>query len=106
MKKLPKELIAQKPIEPRDHSRLLVLKKEDGSIDHKKFFDIVKYFKKGDVLVAITTSGKSKNILNEIAEKIKGKLIIVPLHRGFHKLKTRTESFQDKSSSRKFTCNL
>lgn len=48
---LPKELIAQKPVSPRDHSRLLVLDKETGDIEHEHFFDIVKYFKKGDVLV-------------------------------------------------------
>jgi len=48
---LPKELIAQEPATPRDHSRLLLLKKETGKIIHKHFYDIVDYFKKGDVLV-------------------------------------------------------
>ncbi len=48
---LPKNLIAQEPIKPRDHSRLLVLDKETGEIKHKHFYDIVDYFNKGDVIV-------------------------------------------------------
>ena len=46
---LPEELIAQTPIEPRDHSRLLVLDK--GEIAHKHFYDIIDYLKEGDTLV-------------------------------------------------------
>ena len=46
---LPEELIAQTPIEPRDHSRLLVLK--DGEISHKHFYDITDYLNEGDTLV-------------------------------------------------------
>lgn len=48
---LPKELIAQGPAKPRDHSRLLVLEKENGNIEHKHFYNIVDYLQKGDVLV-------------------------------------------------------
>ncbi|HAM88257.1 MAG: S-adenosylmethionine:tRNA ribosyltransferase-isomerase [Candidatus Falkowbacteria bacterium GW2011_GWC2_38_22] len=48
---LPVELIAQEPINPRDHSRLLVLNKKTGKIEHKYFYDILDYFKKGDVIV-------------------------------------------------------
>ena len=48
---LPKELIAQTPIEPRDHSRLLVYHKDSKQIEHKHFYDILDYLKKGDVLV-------------------------------------------------------
>ena len=47
---LPSERIAQTPIEPRDHSRLLVLKK-DGSLEHKHFYDIIDYLNEGDTLV-------------------------------------------------------
>lgn len=46
---LPEELIAQTPMEPRDHSRLLVLDK--GELDHKHFYDIIDYLKEGDTLV-------------------------------------------------------
>jgi len=48
---LPKNLIAQKPIKPRDHSRLLLLAKRTGRIEHKHFYDILDYLKPGDVLV-------------------------------------------------------
>ncbi|MGN1409128.1 MAG: tRNA preQ1(34) S-adenosylmethionine ribosyltransferase-isomerase QueA [Eubacteriales bacterium] len=48
---LPKERIAQTPIEPRDSSRLMVLDRGDGSIEHKIFRDIVDYINPGDVLV-------------------------------------------------------
>lgn len=48
---LPEELIAQTPLEKRDSSRLLVLGKEDGSIAHRHFYDILDYLLPGDCLV-------------------------------------------------------
>lgn len=48
---LPKELIAQKAKKPRDHSRLLVLDKKSGNIQHKHFYDLPDFLEKGDVLV-------------------------------------------------------
>jgi len=48
---LPQELIAQTPIEPRDSSRLLVLNRQDGSIEHRHFYDIIDYLHPGDVMV-------------------------------------------------------
>ena len=48
---LPEELIAQTPLEKRDASRLLVLDKETGEIEHKHFSDIVDYLNEGDALV-------------------------------------------------------
>jgi len=48
---LPQELIAQTPLEPRDHSRLMVLKRSDASLSHHKFFEVVDYLRNGDVLV-------------------------------------------------------
>lgn len=48
---LPKELIAQYPSEKRDKSRLLVLHKDSGKIEHRIFEDIVEYFHEGDLLV-------------------------------------------------------
>ena len=52
---LPEELIAQHPVEPRDTSRLLVYDRATKQIDHKHFYDIVDYLKKGDVLVVNNT---------------------------------------------------
>lgn len=46
---LPKELIAQRPANPRTHSNLMILK--DDEIEHKKFYEIIEYFREGDVLV-------------------------------------------------------
>jgi S-adenosylmethionine:tRNA-ribosyltransferase-isomerase (queuine synthetase) len=49
--KLPPDLIATHPAEPRDSSRLLVLDKKTGKIEHKHFFDIINYLNVGDILV-------------------------------------------------------
>ena len=48
---LPTDLIAQKSIEPRDQSKLMVVNKHDNTVEHHNFFDIVKYLEKGDLLV-------------------------------------------------------
>ena len=48
---LPEELIAQHPAEKRDHSRLMVLDREQNTISHKHFYDIVDYINPEDVLV-------------------------------------------------------
>ena len=48
---LPEELIAQTPLVKRDESRLLVLDKETGEVEHKKFYDIIDYLNPGDTLV-------------------------------------------------------
>ena len=49
---LPKELIAQTPVEPRDSSRLLVLDRSSGEVEHKHFYDIIDHLHEGDLLVA------------------------------------------------------
>lgn len=52
---LPEELIAQTPIEPRDHSRLLVYDRLSKEVEHKHFYDVADYLKAGDVLVVNET---------------------------------------------------
>ena len=52
---LPQELIAQTPMEPRDHSRLLVYHRKDGSIEHRHFYDIIDYLTDKDALVINNT---------------------------------------------------
>ena len=52
---LPEELIAQDPLEDRASSRLLVLNKKTGEIEHKHFREIKSYLKAGDVLVINNT---------------------------------------------------
>ena len=48
---LPESLIAQTPLKDRDTSRLMVLDKATGEIEHKHFYDIIDYLEEGDVLV-------------------------------------------------------
>ncbi|MBP1580934.1 MAG: tRNA preQ1(34) S-adenosylmethionine ribosyltransferase-isomerase QueA [Oscillospiraceae bacterium] len=48
---LPEEQIAQTPVEPRDHSRLLRLDKNSGQVSHHHFYDIVDMLRPGDLLV-------------------------------------------------------
>lgn len=48
---LPEELIAQTPLEKRDESRLMVLNRENGSVTHEHFYNIIDRLNKGDVLV-------------------------------------------------------
>lgn len=48
---LPEELIAQTPLEKRDTSRLMVLDKKTGQVQHKHFYDIIDYLQEGDCLV-------------------------------------------------------
>ena len=48
---LPEDLIAQTPAEPRDHSRLMVVSRNNRSIHHDKFFNLPEYLHSGDVLV-------------------------------------------------------
>lgn len=52
---LPEERIAQTPVEPRDHSRLMVVHRDSGAIEHKHFFDIIDYLHPGDCLVVNET---------------------------------------------------
>ena len=52
---LPEERIAQTPVEPRDHSRLMVVHRGDHSVEHRHFYDIIDYLNPGDVLVVNET---------------------------------------------------
>ena len=52
---LPQELIAQTPMEPRDHSRLLVYNRANQSVQHLHFYDLPRFLQKGDVLVVNQT---------------------------------------------------
>lgn len=52
---LPQKLIAQTPVTPRDHSRMLVYERSGGKISHRHFYDLPEYLVKGDVLVINNT---------------------------------------------------
>lgn len=62
---LPEELIAQDPLEDRSSSRLLVLNKETGEIQHKIFKDILQYLNKGDCLVINNTKVIPARLIGE-----------------------------------------
>ncbi len=77
---LPEELIAQHPIEKRDMSRLMVLDKETGEIEHKLFMDIINYLNEGDCLVLNNTRVIPARLLGE-KEGTGGKIEFVLLKR-------------------------
>ena len=52
---LPREMIAQRPAEPRDSSRLMVLHRDTGRIEHRVFREIGEFLRPGDVLVLTDT---------------------------------------------------
>lgn len=52
---LPKTAIAKHPVSPRDKSKLMVLNRSNGEIDHKHFADVIDYMDKGDVIVVNKT---------------------------------------------------
>ena len=62
---LPEELIAQVPLEHREESRLLVLDKNNGDMIDDKFYDIVNYLNKGDVLVLNDTKVMPARLIGE-----------------------------------------
>ncbi len=62
---LPEELIAQTPLKDRSSSRLLVLNKNTGEIEHKHFTDIIDYLDKGDTLVVNDTKVLPARIIGE-----------------------------------------
>ncbi len=62
---LPQELIAQHPLKNRDCSRLLVLNKQTGDIEHKTFRDILQYLKKGDCIVINDTKVLPARLIGE-----------------------------------------
>ena len=52
---MPEELIAQTPVEPRDSSRLMLLNKDNGNVEHKIFRDLIDYLNPGDCLILNNT---------------------------------------------------
>ncbi|MDD4178913.1 MAG: tRNA preQ1(34) S-adenosylmethionine ribosyltransferase-isomerase QueA [Candidatus Margulisbacteria bacterium] len=60
---VPQELIAHEPAAKRDHSRLMVLDRKKETIEHKHFYDIVDYFKPGDLLILNNTKVMPANLV-------------------------------------------
>lgn len=66
---LPEELIAQKPLEIRDQSRMLVLQRTDGNIDHSMFERLTNYLNPGDLLVLNDTKVIPARLIGRIDGK-------------------------------------
>ena len=64
---LPEELIAQTPVEPRDHSRLMVVNRDTGAIEHKHFYDVIDYLNPGDSLIINETRAIPARLIGERA---------------------------------------
>ena len=77
---LPEELIAQYPLEKRDSSRLMVLDKKTGEIEHRKFHDILEYLTEGDTLVLNNTRVLPARLIGE-KEETGGKIEFLLLKR-------------------------
>ena len=77
---LPEELIAQHPLEKRDQSRLMVLDRNTGEIEHKRFYDIINYLEKGDTLVLNNTRVLPARLIGE-KEHTGGKIEFLLLKR-------------------------
>jgi len=75
---LPETLIAQHPVEPRDASRLMVLNRDSGRIEHHTFRDLVSHLKKGDVLVLNNTRVIPARLIGE-KEGTEGKIEVLLL---------------------------
>ena len=65
---LPKEYIAQDPLDKRDESKLLIIDKNTGELTHKKFYDIIDYLNPGDTLVLNETKVIPARLIGEIVE--------------------------------------
>ena len=89
---LPEELIAQKPIEKRDESRLLVYHRDSKAIEHRRFYDIIEYLNEGDCLVIndtkvlparllgrrVDTGGKIEFVLLKQIDKNRWETLVKP----------------------------
>ncbi len=65
---LPQELIAQTPLEPRDHSRLMVLDRSSEAIEHRNFYDLPLLLKPGDLLVFNDSRVMPARLIGRIAD--------------------------------------
>ena len=67
---LPKELIAQRPAAKRSESRLLILRRDSGQIEHRQFTDFVRELRPDDVLVINDTKVIPARLIGKLITKI------------------------------------
>lgn len=66
---LPSDLIAQTPTTPRDHSRLMLVDKKKKTIEHRRFYDILDYLKKGDLVIWNNSKVFKARLLGKLLSK-------------------------------------
>ena len=76
---LPQELIAQTPIEPRDHSRLLHIDRASGKLEHKHFYDILDMLCEGDTLVINNSKVIPARLYGHVEEREDAKIELLLL---------------------------
>ena len=89
---LPEELIAQHPLEKRDTSRLMVLDKATGEIEHKHFYDVLNYLNPGDTLVLNNTRVLPARLIGE-KENTGGKIEFLLLNSFLPSLNRHSQLF-------------
>lgn len=77
---LPPELIAQNPVTPRDHSRMLVLSRTEQAFQHRHFFDLPHHLREGDVLVINDTRVIPARLFGTVPESGQGKVEVLLLN--------------------------
>lgn len=86
---LPKELIAQKPIEKRDQSRLLFLQRETGRMSHHKFYEICDFLSPSDILVVNNTEVVPGRLIGKKDTGGKAEILILDYTKGYNKEKDK-----------------
>ena len=89
--KLPENRIAQYPLEERDDSRLMVIHKDSGKIEHKTFKDILSYFDEGDNFIFNNTKVFPARMFG-IKEKTEAKIEVFLLRELNNESRTRNNS--------------
>ena len=79
---LPEELIAQHPAEKRDESRLLVINRDNGELEHRRFYDIIDYLNPGDTLVVNNSKVIPARLYGNVEgrEEAKIELLLLRMH--------------------------
>ncbi len=84
---LPSELIAQRSVRPRDASRLLVLERRTGAMEHRVFRDVLEYLRPGDLLVLNNTKVFRARLFSVIGGSRIEIFLLHPLRAHFHAIK-------------------
>ncbi|MDR3048615.1 MAG: tRNA preQ1(34) S-adenosylmethionine ribosyltransferase-isomerase QueA [Elusimicrobiota bacterium] len=90
---IPKELIAQKPADKRDESKLFVIDKTTRKFEHKKFNDITDYFKEGEVLVINDTKVIPSRLFGKKPTGAKVELLFLEPHKQNQEYKVLMKPF-------------